>query len=129
MPQDASGPKRRILSFQFAIQGITTALKEEPNLKIHFVVAIFVIIAGFFFHISKPEWIIIALLIGLVFTLELTNTAIETIVDAFTNSQHPGAKRAKDVSAGAVLVAVITSVVVGLMIFLPYVFRFIGWWH
>mgnify|MGYP001618136644 FL=1 len=63
---------------------------------------------------------IIIFLIGFVIAVELTNTAIETVVDAFTDKEHPGAKLAKDISAGAVLIASITSAIIGMIIFLPY---------
>jgi len=121
-------PAKRIVSFKHAIDGILIALKEEPNLKIHFLIASIVIIAGFYFGITKPEWIIIALLIGLIFSIELINTSIEEIVDAFTKAHHPGAKKAKDVAAGAVLIATITSIIVGIMIFLPYLLRLFNFW-
>lgn len=113
----------RILSFKHAFEGITTATKEEPNLKFHLILALIVIMAGFILDISRIEWIIVLIMIGLVLTLELTNTAIEAIVDSFTPDQHPGAKYAKDIAAGAVLVVSLTAAVVGLIIFLPYIFN------
>ena len=111
---------RRILSFKYAISGIFTALKEEPNLKFHFLAAVLVVTAGVLLNISKADWIVILFLIGFVISVELTNTAIEAVVDAFTDQEHPRAKLAKDISAGAVLIAAITSVIVGILIFLPY---------
>ena len=63
-------------------------------------------------------------MIALVLTLELTNTAIEAIVDSFTEEQHPRAKYAKDISAAAVLILAIAAVIVGLVIFLPYLVKF-----
>lgn len=110
----------RILSFKFALVGIVSALKEEPNLKFHFVAALLVIILSFILNLSASDWMIIIFLIGFVISVELTNTAIEAVVDAFTDKEHPGAKLAKDISAGAVLVAAVTSVVVGIIVFLPY---------
>lgn len=112
---------KRILSFKYAFSGIFTALREEPNMKVHFAVMILAVILGWSFKISLGEWVAVILLIGLVISLELTNTAIETVVDSFTQDAHPGAKRAKDVSAGAVLFASITALLVGLMIFLPHI--------
>lgn len=115
--------KFRILSFKYAFDGIYAALKQEPNLKIHFLIALLVIGLSFFLNISLTDWAIIIFIIGFVLAIELTNTAIEKIVDVFTDKEHPGAKYAKDISAGAVLVAAVTSVVVGLLIFLPYLTR------
>lgn len=110
----------RILSFKYATTGIISALKEEPNLKFHFGAALFVILISFILNLSRSDWITIIFLIGFVISVELTNTAIESVVDAFTDKEHPGAKLAKDISAGAVLVAAVTSAVVGIIVFLPY---------
>lgn len=112
---------RHILSFKHAFEGICAAIKEEPNLKFHLFAAVIVIIAGFYFHISRNDWIVIVLLIALVITLEMTNTAIEAVVDSFTEVEHPRAKFAKDIAAGAVLILAIAAVVAGLIIFLPYI--------
>lgn len=109
-----------VLSFKYALSGILAALKEEPNLKFHLLAALLVIIISFLLKISKTDWIIIIILIGFVVALELTNTAIEAVVDHVIQSEHPGAKLAKDISAGAVLVSAFTAAVVGLWIILPY---------
>lgn len=114
-------PKRKILSFKYAFSGIIVALREEPNLKFHFFVGLIVILVAMFLNISRADWIIIIFLIGFVISVELTNTAIEAVVDAFTDKEHPGAKLSKDISAGAVLVAAITAAILGIMIFLPYI--------
>ncbi len=115
--------KARILSFKYAIEGLVTALRDEPNLKIHVFLAGVAIILGFLFSITWEEWLAILILIGLVISVELTNTAIEELVDSFTGENHPSAKKAKDVAAGAVLIASITALVVGIVIFLPYFIR------
>lgn len=110
----------RILSFKYALEGLAAAFKEEPNLKFHCLAAISVIGAGFYFHITRDEWLAVLITIGMVITLELTNAAVEAVVDSFTDQYHPTAKFAKDISAGAVLIAAIISVVVGFLIFWPY---------
>jgi len=112
--------KFHVISFKYAFQGIMAALKEEPNLKFHFLVGLWVIIISLILQISRQDWITIIMLIGLVVAVELTNTAIEAVVDAFVDANHPGAKMAKDISAGAVLVAAVTAAVIGVLIFLPY---------
>lgn len=117
---DLDPKKIHVISFKYAFEGLVSALKEEPNLKIHLLIAFFVLGLSLFLQISKQDWINIILLIGLVLSLELTNTAIEAVVDAFIDKEHPGAKLAKDISAGAVLIAAITSAIVGLFIFIPY---------
>lgn len=120
MSEEKSLKKIKILTFKHALDGILSAIHLEPNIKIHLAVALSVITFGFLFNISRFEWLLIITSIGLVFALELTNTAIETVVNSFTKEAHPGAKLAKDISAGAVLVVTITSVIVGLIIFLPH---------
>lgn len=110
----------RVLSFRYALAGIVSAFKTEPNLKFHFLAGLIVIIIAILLNISREDWIIIIFLIGFIITVELTNTAIEAVVNAFTDKEHPGAKLSKDISAGAVLIAAITSAILGLMIFLPY---------
>ncbi len=112
--------RRRVLSFKYAFGGLWAALKEEPNLKIHFIIALMVILAGFWLNLNKSDWILVILIIGLVISVELTNTAIEAVVDSFIDKQHPGAKLAKDISAGAVLVVSIIAAISGILIFLPY---------
>lgn len=109
-----------ILSFKYALNGIFAALKTEPNLKFHLLAAILVLALAFILQVSQLDFIILILVIGFVIAVELTNTAIEVIVDEFTDKEHPGAKLAKDISAGVVLVAAITSAVVGILVFLPY---------
>lgn len=110
-----------MLSFKYAIEGIATAMRDQPNLIIQFCIAALILALGFYFKITKSEWLIIALTIGFVITFELTNTAIEEIVDSFTDQVHPAAKKAKDVAAAAVLFAAVTAVIIGIIIFLPYI--------
>ena len=112
--------KFHVLSFKYALSGLVDALKQEPNLKFHFLAGFLVIILSFILNISQQDWIAIIILIGLVISVELTNTAIEAVVDQFVDRNHPGAKLAKDISAAAVLVSALTAALVGSIIFLPY---------
>lgn len=112
--------KFSILSFRYAFEGLVSAFKEEPNLKFHFLAGLLVIILGFLLQISPSDWVVILMLIGFVIAVELTNTAIESVVDGLIQEQHPDAKMAKDISAGAVLVAAATATAVGFLIFWPY---------
>lgn len=111
---------RRVQSFKYALEGLITALRDQPNLVFQLCVGAIVCALGFYFGITKSEWLIITLIIGFVITFELTNTAIEEIVDSFTDKVHPAAKKAKDVAAAAVLTASVTAILIGFMIFLPY---------
>lgn len=106
-------------SFKYALKGIKTSLEEEQNMLIHFTFAILVIILGFILKISFIEWIVCLLLIGLVITLELINTAIENTCDAITLKKNKYIKKAKDTSAAAVFVMAIISAIIGLIIFIP----------
>lgn len=113
--------KKRIRSFGYAGKGIRVVFTTEPNMKIHIVIAILVIVFGFLFSISISEWIMCLLCIGLVFGMEMMNTAIENVVDLASPKLHPLAGKAKDIAAGAVLLCAIISVIIGLLIFVPKV--------
>lgn len=117
--------KRLTRSFKFAFGGLWAGIKSETNWTIGIAESIIVIAAGFFFQISKLDWIIIILLIGVVLYAELCNSAIELIVDSFTPEEHPKAKLAKDFSAGSVVILVIAAGIIGLIIFLPYISKWI----
>lgn len=111
--------KKLINSFKYAIQGIFTSFKTEKNMKIHIFIMLLVIVAGLVLKISKLEWIICIILFSIVIAGELFNTAIETVVDMVMPEKNEKAKIAKDVSAGAVLVLAIGSIIIGFMIFIP----------
>lgn len=106
-------------SFSYAFQGIKTAFKNEPNLRIHTLFAIAAIGTGAFLGISKVEWLVLVFTIFYVISLELLNTVLEAIVDLVSPEIRGAAKIAKDVSAAMVLLAAIFSVVVGAILFLP----------
>lgn len=106
-------------SFVYAFQGITGVVKSERNLKIHLSVAVIVIGAGWYFSVSRMEWLVLLSAIFGTITLEMINSAIERTVDLVTEDIHPLAKQAKDIAAGAVLVYAIFAVLIGLIIFLP----------
>ena len=111
---------RFLKSFLYAFRGIWLAFSEQPNLKIHFGVALVVVAAGFYLGITEGEWLAIVLAIGLVMTTELVNTSIEHIVNLVSPQHLPLAGKIKDIAAGAVLVAAITSGVIGFIIFGRY---------
>lgn len=112
-------------SFKHAYDGVVYTIIKERNMHIHLIVSVLVLFFGAFFSISYTEWLVCLVLIGLVLSLELLNTAIETVVDLITTDENKYAKTAKDVSAGAVLVSAIISAFIGLVIFLPKIFNFI----
>lgn len=117
--------KKLINSFKCAIQGIIQVIKTERNVKIHITIMILVIISGIVLKIAKQEWITCIILFGLVISLELVNSAIETTVDIAMPEINEKAKNAKDIAAGAVLISAISSAIIGLTIFIPKIIEFI----
>ena len=111
-------------SFKFAMTGVKIAIKENRNMKIHFVIAIFVVIFALFLQMSRLEIAIICIIIILVFSAEMINTAIEEVINLVTKEYREEARIAKDVSAGMVFIVAAGSIAVGLLIFLPHIFRF-----
>lgn len=118
--------KRLGRSFKAAFEGIYSTYKKEQNIKIHTVVAILVIIAGFIFKINYIEWLVCLVLIGFVLMAEFFNTAIEYVVDLASPEIHPLAKAAKDTASAGVLMMAIISAIIGLVIFLPKLIEFVG---
>ncbi|AXY25920.1 diacylglycerol kinase [Suicoccus acidiformans] len=113
--------KKFIKSCSFAISGIYQAFQTERNLRIELCIGLLTIGAGFYFQITLGEWLAVLLASGLVLSAELFNSAIETVVDLVAQGQElPLAKRAKDIAAGAVLLAALTAALIGLIIFIPY---------
>lgn len=106
-----------IESFNFAIEGVVHVLRTQRNMRIHFLVAVAVLLTALAVSVSKIE--LIALLISIAFVLvtEMINTAIEGTIDASTTSFDPMAKLAKDIAAGAVLIASVNAVAVGYLVF------------
>lgn len=104
-------------SFDYAIQGVVYALRTQRNMRLHALAAGMVLLAALFFRIGGLELIALLFAIALVFLAELANTAIEATVDLATEGFDPAAKIAKDVAAGAVLVASINAVAVGYVVF------------
>ncbi|MFA5634121.1 MAG: diacylglycerol kinase family protein [Candidatus Dojkabacteria bacterium] len=108
-----------------ARSGIRLIFKNERNFRIDLVVAIVVIILGFLFKISHTDWIAISLVISMVFISETINSAIEALCDTVSLEYKVNIKYAKDVSAGAVLVSALVSVITGLIVFVPYIVELI----
>lgn len=111
--------KARGRSFVYAWRGIRYLIKGEHNARIHLSVTVAVIIAGCLFGISAVEWGVISLAVGLVFSLEAVNSAVEALADHVSPDFAPLIGRAKDVAAGGVLMAVLGAVGAGIAVFLP----------
>lgn len=110
---------KRIKSFHFAFEGIAYFFRQEHNAWIHAVVTLLVLIAATILKVSKAEMIIIIFAIALVWITEMFNTAIEELLDHLSPQINPRVKVIKDIAAGAVLIASIAAVIIGLIIFIP----------
>jgi len=108
-----------IKSFSFAIEGLKTAFGQEVNFKAHAIIALVAIVMGIFLQLNYLEWSILFLTIALVIILELINTSVEAIVNLVEPEIKEQAKIAKDVSAAAVMIAAVVSIIVGLLLFVP----------
>jgi len=109
--------RKLIDSFNYAIQGIIHTLQTQKNMRFHFIIAIGVLAISLFLNLSKTDILILLISITLVLVLEMINTAIETTIDIYVNYYHPLAKIAKNVAAGAVLIAAINAVLIGYLLF------------
>lgn len=123
--------KKHWLSFGHALCGLNFVLGSQPNFLVHLLSAVLVVLAGVYFKLTSSEWLTLVLTIFLVFITETINTGLELITDAL--KEHQRSERddfyiglAKDVGAGAVLLASIGAVIVGLVIFLPKVFLWVS---
>ena len=111
--------KKRIKSFGYAIKGIKVLITTQHNAWIHLLATITVIIAGLILKITIREWFMIIIAVSLVWITEALNTAIEFMIDMIQPDYHPLVEKAKDVAASAVLIAAITAIVIGVIVFLP----------
>src|SRR5215212_5672470 len=100
-------------SFNYAFAGIIHVLRTQRNMRIHFVVAVAVLVAALVVDVSKVELILLLISITFVLIAEMINSAIESAIDVATTSFDPMAKLAKDVAAGAVLIATMNALAVG----------------
>jgi diacylglycerol kinase len=114
-------------SFHFAFSGLWYALRTQRNTRIHLTITAVVVVLGLFLELSYVQWAVVTLTIGFVLVSEMLNTVAETLVDLISPGYHPLAKIVKDVTAGAVLLAAIVSIVVGLLVLGPPLWeRFFG---
>lgn len=109
----------RIKSVGYAFKGMLILIKTEASIKIQVVIAIIITIAGFYFDISKTEWMVQITSIGLVMSIEAINTAIEYIADFVHPEHHKKIGLIKDVAAGAVFIASIIAVIIAGIIYMP----------
>jgi diacylglycerol kinase len=110
-------------SFGYALAGCKGLWLEEMNFRIHVIISVLTLSFGFLLKINLTEWVGILICIGLVLSAEAFNTAIEHICNLNTKEIKPEIKTIKDISAFAVLVLAIISMIVGIIIFLPKIYN------
>lgn len=118
--------KKHIMSFRHAWAGIVLAFSTQENYKIHFILSILALLAGWFFKISYTELLITLTFIFLGLTFEMLNTAVEATCDAIDQTHREDIKIAKDVSAGAMLVFSFGAFITASIIFIPKIIVFFG---
>ncbi|WP_245799253.1 diacylglycerol kinase family protein [Virgibacillus siamensis] len=111
--------RHSVIGFSYAWNGLREVIKSEGNFRVHLIAAAAVIAAGLFFKLDLLQWALIFLTICVVLITEMINTSIEKIIDYIKPEINPNAKIIKDISAGAVLLAAITAIIIGLLIFIP----------
>ena len=126
LPETRSGPadpgrtvRRVVRSFGYAFEGLVTLLRTQPNFWVHLAAAAAALALSVLLRLSLAEIALVALTIGLVLVTEAFNTVLETLCDVVSPSYHPLVKRAKDVSAAAVLLAALAALAVAVVLFVP----------
>ncbi|MDQ2769323.1 MAG: diacylglycerol kinase family protein [Bacteroidota bacterium] len=112
--------RRRVASFAHAGRGVWLALRSEVHMRFHALATAGVLGAGLYCRLGRLEWALVALAIAGVWTAELLNTAIEALTDLASPGWHPLAGKAKDIAAGAALLAALGALVVGALVFGPH---------
>lgn len=119
MKQQKLSIAKRLKSFKHAANGLAIFFREEHNARVHLLMAMCFVIAGFYFHITHLEWIAIVMSIGFVIGMEALNSAIESLADYVCPERDDMIKKVKDLSAASVLLAAISALVVGIIVFAP----------
>jgi len=109
----------RLKSVSFAIKGAVKLITTEHSVMVQFTLGILMTIAGFYFNITKTEWLFQILSIGLVMSIEGLNTAVEKVADFIHPDYHERIGFIKDIAAGAVLFAAFTAIAIGIIIYAP----------
>ena len=122
MKQQEFSLRSRLRSFRFAWDGIASFFQREHNAWLHFMATIAVFTTALLVGVTKTELLALVFAIGLVWMAEMFNTCIERVMDFVSEQKHPEIKFIKDLAAGAVLIAAITAVVIGGVVFIPKLF-------
>jgi len=121
VPEPSSfSPRARLRSFRYALRGIGAVLRSQHNAWVHAAASAVAVAAGWAVGLDRLEWCALVLAMVAVWTAEALNTAFEALCDVASPALHPLVERAKDIAAGAVLMAAGGAVIVGLLVFLPH---------
>lgn len=113
---------KRLKSFRYAISGLGFVLKTQQNAWVHLAATLIVIVTGFSLGLARADWLWVLSAIALVWFAEVMNTGFEYLCDVVSPEFNTSVEKAKDIAAGAVLITTIYALIVGLVIFSPYVF-------
>ena len=109
--------KNPLHGFKYAVEGVVHVFRTQRHMKFHFLTMVLVLVVSLVFQLRREEVLVLMFTISLVLVAEMFNTAVEAVVDLVTQSYHPLAKFAKDIAAGAVLIATLNAIVVGFLLF------------
>jgi diacylglycerol kinase len=112
--------RARIDSFRHAFAGVAVLLREQHNARIHLCATVLVLALAAWLQLGRYDWVLLLLTIALVWAAEALNSSLEYLADAAVPEHHELVARAKDVAAAGVLVCAMVAVVVGILVFLPY---------
>ena len=114
--------RKHLTSYRYAMHGISLAFRHEHNMRLHAIAAVAVLLINYLLKVSRTDWLITLILIGLVWMAEVFNTAIERLADRITKDRDLLIGEVKDMSAGAVTIICVFAVACALIIYLPYVY-------
>ena len=120
--------KQFATSFKHAFRGLTYALKNEKNFQNEMIIGALVVVAMFYFNVTRGEMVVLFVVIMAVLIMELLNTAMERVIDILRPKIHPYAKLVKDLMAASVLMMSLLTIILGLIIFLPYLVEKVQGW-
>jgi diacylglycerol kinase (ATP) len=116
----------RLKSFKSAFAGMGALIKYEHNARIHLFILIMVIVAGIMLRITLPDWMVILLASGMVFVSECFNTAVEYLSNVVSPEYNEKIKTVKDIAAAGVLISAVISIIIGIIVFLPKIYRLLA---
>lgn len=119
-------PRKKFPGFKHAFHGIRLLLRYEHNVRLHCLIGIYTVLAGFLLNISATEWMAVVIVCGCVLAAEALNTAVEQLADVVSPEYSEAIKKVKDLAAGGVLFMAVAAAIVGLIIFLPKLIDLFG---